>query len=118
LAKSPLIQLVGSGKSAKISIEHHCMDCNTVLACEVTDRLGFNSFTDYYWLKNGVWLKERWYGNWVKCPSCGLEGTLPLDKPLSAEAILDAKPTPEDIELDKSITATLEAKIKKVKGDK
>lgn len=84
-------QLIGKGKNPQIIRRQHCKRCDTVLALEITDKLGFHSHSSYEWLKNGVWVKGRWFGNWVKCPNCGLEGNLPIDKPLSFESIKEEK---------------------------
>ena len=75
--------LYGKGKKPKVIRRQHCFGCDTVLALEVTDKLGFGG--EYWWIKNGVWIKGRWFGNHVKCPTCGKEGPLPIDKPLSYE---------------------------------
>ena len=74
-----------------------CLTCNKTLAIEITDKLGVRG---EYWvvrdcLRIGIdcdflYEQEVWFGNFIKCPSCGREGRLPMDKPLSAENI--AKP--------------------------
>ena len=55
----------------------HCKRCDTVLAIQLEN--------ECWWLKDGIWRKERWYGNHTRCPNCGIEGTLPIDKPLMYE---------------------------------
>jgi hypothetical protein len=92
------------------------MRCHKVLAYELTDKLGSHAHSEYWWLCNGMWLKQRWYGNFVRCPICGLEGRLPIDKPLSTDAILN--PDKEDLEMDKRITQKLEEKKRKVNDGK
>lgn len=111
---NPVKERIGRGKNPRYRINHHCMRCNTILAFELTDRLGFRSHSEYWWQKGGLWLKERWYGNHVKCPVCGLEGNLPIDKPLAAEEILNK--TEDVIDLDRRITQRLEEKKRKAKG--
>jgi len=77
-------QITGSGKKPKVIRRQHCFNCSTVLAIEVTDKLGFGG--EYWWLDRGLWVQEKWFGKHVKCPKCGLEGNLPnMDKPLSYE---------------------------------
>ena len=105
---SKVHELAGQGKRPRYEIKQHCKRCDTVLALELTDKLGFRAFSEYWWNKNGVWLKERWYGNWTRCPNCGLEGRLPPDKPLAAEQILNRSDA--DPELERQIARSLEAK--------
>jgi transcription elongation factor Elf1 len=60
----------------------HCVKCNTVIAEEVTDK---HNQTAYEWRSitpEGIWITGRWWGNHFKCPVCGAEGNLPIDKPL------------------------------------
>ena len=74
--------------------KQHCVRCSSVLAVEITDKLGSRG---EYWVvkdalrfKTGIdflYDKEVWFGNRVKCPKCGMEGRLPMDKPLNAEQI-------------------------------
>lgn len=74
--------------------KQNCMGCSSVLAVEITDKLGARG---EYWVvkdalrtKLGIDLlygKEVWFGNFVICPTCGRKGRLPMDKPLSAENI-------------------------------
>ena len=68
----------------------HCMKCGTVLALELTDNPGFGG--DYYVIADAIILageftplykEEKWFGNHVRCPKCGSEGKLPMDKPLN-----------------------------------
>lgn len=77
--------------------QQRCIRCSSILAMEITDKLGARG---EYWVigdalhfKGVGWdilyKKEVWFGNEVKCP-CGMEGKLPIDKPLNAEQI--AKP--------------------------
>lgn len=74
--------------------KQHCMTCNRVLAVEITDKLGKRG--EYWVVKSGLhtkfgvdflYDKEVWFGNFVRCPGCGLEGRLPIDKPLTADQI-------------------------------
>ncbi len=67
-----------------------CMGCKHVLALEITDKMGYGG--EYYVAKDCAWLKgepqimydkERWFGNHIRCPVCGLEGKLPMDIPLN-----------------------------------
>lgn len=80
--------------------KQNCVGCHKVLAMEITDKLGRRG--DYYVVKDALrsafgtdllYGKEVWFGNPVKCPNCGMEGKLPMDKPLNAELI--AKPKEE-----------------------
>lgn len=77
--------------------KQHCVRCHKVLAIEITDKLGARG--EYHVVKDSLqspfgidflFGKEVWFGNFVRCLNCGLEGRLPMDKPLSAENI--AKP--------------------------
>ena len=72
----------------------HCSRCGQPLAYELTDKMGFGG--EYYVAIDCVWEKhephikyksERWFGNMVRCPVCGLENKLPMDKPLNWEAM-------------------------------
>jgi hypothetical protein len=74
--------------------KQNCIGCSNVLAVEITDKLG--SRGEYWVAKDAIrypsgtdlfYNKEVWFGNHVKCLICGLEGKLPMDKPLSAENI-------------------------------
>ncbi len=78
--------------------EQHCLGCREVLAIEITDKLGKRG--DYWVVKDALrtrfgidflYSKEVWFGNFIKCPKCGREGKLPMDKPLSAENIASPK---------------------------
>lgn len=75
--------------------KQNCVRCSSVLAVEVTDKLGARG--DYWVVKDALYFKtgidllygqEVWFGNKVRCPKCGLAGRLPMDKPLNAEQIL------------------------------
>jgi hypothetical protein len=77
--------IIGSGKRPRTIRRQHCGNCNTVLALEITDKLGFGG--EYWWNNKGLWIKERWFGNQFVCPQCGATGKLPMDKPLSYEQI-------------------------------
>ena len=58
----------------------HCL-CGTVIAEEA----GPISGTAIEWrsiTKDGLWNPGRWWGNRFKCPNCGAEGALPIDKPV------------------------------------
>lgn len=78
--------------------KQNCMGCNSVLAVEITDKLGSRG---EYWVakdalrfKTGIDLlyeKEVWFGNYIKCLKCGRSGRLPMDKPLNAENIAQPK---------------------------
>lgn len=113
-------QVTGPGKRPLIVRRQQCKGCDTVLAIEITDKLGFRAFSEYYWLKYtaGVvlWVKERWYGNRIKCPVCGLEGNLPMDKPLSAEQI--EKSHTENAHLTTLVHDRLNKKIKEARDNK
>ncbi len=76
--------IIGSGTRPRTIRRQHCWRCNTVLALEITDKIGFGG--EFWSIKGGLMVQGRWFGNWVRCPNCGLEGTLPnMDKPLSFE---------------------------------
>lgn len=78
-------------KGERLTIRRQqCMSCSNVLALEITTKVGFGG--DYYVAKDCVWLvgephllydKMRWFGNYIRCPVCGNEGRLPMDKPLN-----------------------------------
>lgn len=74
--------------------KQNCNTCSSVLAVEITDKLGRRG--EYWVVKDTMrfptgtdilYGKEVWFGNRVRCPICGNEGKLPMDKPLSAEQI-------------------------------
>jgi hypothetical protein len=55
---------------------------------------------EYYVAKDCIWLKgephlmyikERWFGNFLRCPVCGREGRLPMDIPLSWDNMQEKK---------------------------
>ncbi len=85
-------------KGRLIIRKQNCMGCNSVLAIEITNKLGKRG---EYWVvkdalrfKTGMDLlyqKEVWFGNYVKCPKCGRSGRLPMDKPLNAENMAQPK---------------------------
>ena len=91
----PLNSILDDARSHKGHIiirKQNCMGCSSVLAVEITDKLG--SRGDYWVVKDAIqfptgrdllYRKEVWFGNFVKCPNCGREGRLPMDKPLNAE---------------------------------
>lgn len=69
-----------------------CVRCNNILALEITENLGYGG--DCYVAMDCIMMagelkmlykKERWFGNYIRCPVCGLEGNLPMDKPLNWE---------------------------------
>ena len=72
--------------------EQRCLGCPKTLAVEITDKLGRRG---EYWVVKGslrfktgmdlLYRKEVWFGNQIRCPNCGREGRLPMDKPLNAE---------------------------------
>ena len=74
--------------------KQNCVRCLSVLAVEINDKLG--SQGEYYVVKDAIrfktgidlfYGKEKWFGNFVRCPICRLEGRLPMDKPLNADQI-------------------------------
>jgi len=74
--------------------EQHCFKCHKVLAIEITDELGKRGESwvvkDILKSKFGsdfLYEKRVWFGNFIKCPNCGREGRLPMDKPLAADRI-------------------------------
>ena len=80
--------------------EQHCLTCRTVLAMELTDKLGSTYAGEWWVVKDALWSKgewlllygkERWYGNHVVCPICRREGKLPIDKPYNWELIQKSK---------------------------
>ena len=95
-------KILGKGK-AKIIRKQHCMNCNEVLAMEISDKLGFRSHTEYWYQKAGLWIQGRWYGNEITCPMCGLTGRLPMDKPLAYESIQN-----KDLEMEQRIHEKIE----------
>ena len=92
-----LDQVLGDAQKHKGHIiirKQNCLGCNKVLAVEITDKLGRRGecwvTKDALRLKTGIdflYGKETWFGNFIKCPQCGREGKLPMDKPLTAEQI-------------------------------
>lgn len=74
---------------------HQCRKCNSVLALQISmSALDKQSDAEYYVVREAIWVKDepllmydkaRWFGNHIKCPVCGREGKLPLDKPLNWE---------------------------------
>ena len=111
-------QIRDSCKGAKVFRFQRCTSCRdiimaipgvertaeaTVLAVEVTDKMGFGG--EYYktvdcMIVKGapepLLCKERWFGNRVRCPVCGVEGRLPMDKPLSWEEMENQKQIREE----------------------
>jgi len=80
--------------------EQHCMGCEHVLAIEHTDKFGNTDAGAFFVVKDCLilarephllYVRERWYGNPVRCPVCGRQGKLPIDKPYSCELIEDSK---------------------------
>lgn len=80
------------GKAKTIRVQR-CTGCHRALAFEVSDKIGFageywivdgnvvsNGFSEHNFKRSG-----RWFGNYLKCPSCHREGKLPIDKPLNWE---------------------------------
>jgi len=68
------------------------MQCGMVLALQIGDNLDEQRQSEYYVVNGGIemsgelmltYKKERWFGNHVRCPACGNEGKLPMDKPLN-----------------------------------
>ena len=85
------------GRGHTLVRKQQCLGCSKVLAIEINSKLGKRG--EYYSVKDvnrtrfGVdFLFEKgvWFGNYIRCPNCGREGRLPMDKPLAAEEI--AKP--------------------------
>lgn len=77
-----------------------CIRCKSVLALELHLNGEIGAAGDHYVVDSCFWVKgephlvyksERWYGNRVKCPVCGIEGRLPMDKPLNYEAMQKRK---------------------------
>jgi len=112
---TPVKRLLDRGRKPRYKVQQHCFGCNTVLAFEFTDKIGTRG-SDCWVNKGGVFVKERWFGNWCKCPVCGREGRLPGDKPLNAESMLS--PTDDVLDMDKRIQAKLKEKVDKAKGEK
>lgn len=56
----------------------------TELATEAGDK---GTQADEWWSikEDGSWVKGKWWGNHYKCPKCGQEGNLPIDKPMMEE---------------------------------
>ena len=65
---------------SRVTRRQHCIRCDTVLAVTVENEPWWRLHGD------GPWVRQRWYGNHVRCPGCGIEGNLPMDKPLSYES--------------------------------
>lgn len=99
-------QIIGSKRKAlkegeKLTTRRqHCMGCHNVLAYQFASELDAQSKADYYVVRDCIWLKgephlmydkTRWFGNFVKCPVCGREGKLPMDKPLNWELMQESK---------------------------
>lgn len=93
-------QVIGKGKRPRIVRRQHCGKCHNVLALQLTDKIDHQREADYYVAKDCVWAKgephllyskERWFGNTIRCPVCGSQVTLPIDKPLSYERMQEAK---------------------------
>jgi len=89
-----ILQSAQQHKGHIIIRKQNCMGCSTVLAVEITDKLGRRG--EYWVVKDSLVTKlgtdllygqEVWFGNRVKCLQCGREGRLPMDKPLNAEQI-------------------------------
>ena len=63
-----------------------CLTCRqqygtrTELAKEAGD---VGERADEWWSvkPDGTWVNGKWWGNQFKCPTCGQEGRLPMDKP-------------------------------------
>lgn len=77
-----------------------CMGCHHVLALQIASELDRQSQADYYVVRDCMWIagepqllykKERWFGNPLRCPVCGRQGKLPMDKPLSWELMQETK---------------------------
>lgn len=60
-----------------------CFKCDEPLAKEASDSLTKTAYEWWFVTPSGLWCKGRWWGNAFKCPKCGAEGKLPIDKPLS-----------------------------------
>lgn len=89
-------QSIVQGERPRFIRRQHCMTCHSVLALQVADKLDRQKEADYYLVKECLWIacephllyeNRRWFGNWVKCPVCGREGKLPIDKPIAWEMI-------------------------------
>ncbi len=77
-----------------------CRKCNHVLALELAMSGELGHGGDHYVVDGCAWLegephltykKKRWFGNFVRCPVCGSEGRLPIDKPLAWEQMQQRK---------------------------
>ena len=88
-----LDQVLGEAQNHKghvIIRKQNCTGCSSVLAVEITDKLGRRG--EYWVVKDSLrfqtgvdllYSKEVWFGNRIRCPKCGNEGRLPMDKPLN-----------------------------------
>lgn len=90
--ENDIIDMARKHKGHIITRRQHCSGCGKTLAIEITDKLGARG--EYWVAKDALWTpfgsdllyeKKVWFGNYIKCPNCGREGKLPMDKPLSAE---------------------------------
>ena len=87
-----ILQQARKEKGHIIIRQQRCIGCHSTLAVEITDKLGSRGeywvIKDFIKTKFGTDLlygKEVWFGNTIKCFNCGRVGTLPIDKPLTAE---------------------------------
>lgn len=86
-----IVDMARKHKGHIITRRQHCR-CHKTLALEITDKLGARG---EYWVAKGaihypfetelLYEQEVWFGNFIRCPNCGHEGKLPMDKPLNAE---------------------------------
>ncbi len=81
-------------------LRQQCKRCRNVLALQLGRNLDEQSQATYYVVSGCIWTKgqpdllyekRRWFGNFVKCPVCGIEGKLPMDKPLNWELMQESK---------------------------
>lgn len=92
-----LDQILGNARKEKghyILRQQRCFGCGKTLAVEITDKLGARG--EYWVVKDALRTKygidllyesKVWFGNFIICPNCRRMGTLPMDKPLTADQI-------------------------------
>ena len=81
--------------------QHRCKSCWTTLALQATDKIERGGEGDFYIITGGMIVRgefepyyarsERWFGNQVMCPKCGIQGRLPGDKPYNWEAMKEQR---------------------------
>jgi uncharacterized protein with PIN domain len=85
------------GKGQVTKREQRCLGCNTILALQFSNNLAAHDGDFFMRSRDGIWRKGRWFGNFVKCPVCGREGKLPMDKPLNWESMQTRKETAKGV---------------------